>query len=238
MEACMTNARPSKQETERNALTEFGKAYKNFPEGTIKHGDKPDIIILGPRKVGIEITGFDLIDGGRSDSERQQKLRRDGVTMEARELYLNDGGRAIELTFGFQLITPKRRKELPAELAAFAKRIENKNNETIILEFNAAPKEVGFAWNAGEYNNATWKAQQVHGVGLMDKDHLERIIREKEMKARSYEQCDAYWLLIFVVFFDPAQDQEIGIDDPCISSTVFEKIFVFKTVFNYIVEVQ
>jgi hypothetical protein len=49
---------------------------------------------------------------------------------------------------------------------------------------------------------------------------------------------DAYWLLIFVDFFNPAQDREIRIDDPCIHSTVFEKIFVFKTAYNHIVEVQ
>ena len=234
----MTNARLSKQETERHVLDQFGKAFKNFPDGTIRHGDKPDTIILGPRKIGIEITGFDLIDGGRSDSERQQKLRRDGVTEEAQKLYLANGGKAIELSVGFRQITPKRRKQLPAELAAFAKRVARKINEKIILEFDAAPKEVDFVWNAGEYDNATWKAQQVHGVDLMDKDHLERIIREKEMKARSYKRCDAYWLLIFVDFFNPAQEQEIRIDDPCIHSTVFEKIFVFRTVYNHIVEVQ
>jgi hypothetical protein len=234
----MTNRRPFKQETERYVLIEFGKAYNDFPEGTTKHGDKPDTIILGPRKVGIEITGFDLVDGGRPDSERQQKLRRDGVTEEAQKLYLADGGKAIELTFGFRQITPKRRKELPTELAAFGKQIENRISETSLSEFDAAPKEIGFAWNAGEYDNATWKSQQVHSVSLMDKGHLERIIREKEMKARSYEPCDAYWLLIFVNFFDPAQEQEIRIDDPCIGSKVFEKIFVFKTVFNHIVEVQ
>jgi hypothetical protein len=234
----MTNATPSKQGTERHVLTQFGKAHKNFPNGTIKHGDKPDTIILGPRKVGIEITGFDLIDGGRSDSERQQKLRRDGVTEEAQKLYLANGGKAIELTVKFRQITPKRRKELPAELAAFAKRIENKVREIIMLEFDAAPKKVGSAWNAGEYDNATWKAQQVYRVHLMDKDHLERIIGEKEMKARSYERCDAYWLLIFVDFFNPAQNQEIRIDDPCIHSTVFEKIFVFNTVNNHMVEVR
>jgi hypothetical protein len=59
----------------------------------------------------------------------------------------------------FRQITPKRRKELPAELAAFAKRVENKVREIIMLEFDAAPKEVGSAWNAGEYDNATWKAR-------------------------------------------------------------------------------
>jgi hypothetical protein len=234
----MSGARPSKQEAERRVLNEFKKTYKDFPEGTIKHGDKPDTVIFGPRKIGIEITGFDLVEGGRSESERQQKLRRDGVTEEAQKLYIANGGRAIELTFGFRCIAPERRKELPTELAVFAKRIETKIGETIILEFNAAPSEVGFAWNAGEYNNARWKAQQVHAVGLMDKSRLEQIIRDKELKARSYESCDACWLLVFVNFFDPAQDQEIRIDDPRIHSTVFEKIFVFRTVFNHVVEVQ
>src|SRR5689334_19927784 len=130
----MASTIPSKQGIERHILSEFSKAYNNFPEGAIKHGDKPDTILLGPRKVGIEITGFYLVDGGRPNSERQQKLRRDRVTEEARKQYLAAGGKAIGLTFGFRQITSRRRKMLPAELVALTQRIEGKIGETIRLE--------------------------------------------------------------------------------------------------------
>jgi hypothetical protein len=165
-------------------------------------------------------------------------LRRNGVVEEAQRLYQSNGGRPVELTFGFDRISQQRRKALPRELAAFARRIEYKVSQTIILELDDAPEEVKFAWNAGQYQNPTWQAQQVYRVGLMDKDRLELIIREKETKVRAYEPCDAYWLLIFVNFFNPAQEQEVRIDDPEVRSAAFEKIIVFKSVFNHIVEVQ
>ena len=72
----------------------------------------------------------------------------------------------------------------------------------------------------------------------MDKERLEKIVREKEAKAHGYQPCDAYWLLVFVDFFNRAQDQEIRIDNPHVHSEVFEKIVIFKTVFNQIVEVK
>lgn len=234
----MINAKPSKQEVERRVLDAFKQAYPQFPEGTIKHGDKPDTIVFGPRKVGIEITGFDLMDGDNPNSERQQSVRRSGVVEEAQRLYLSNGGKPIELIFGFNHISQERRKILPGELAAFARRIEEKVSQTIILEFDGAPKEVKFVWNSGQYSNPTWRAQQAHSVGLMDKDRLEKILRRKEMKARGYEPCDAYWLLIFVNSFDPAQEQEVRIDNLEAHSAVFEKIIIFRSVFNHIVEVQ
>jgi hypothetical protein len=234
----MSNSRFVKQEAERRVLNAFKQAYSKFPEGTVKHGDRPDTIVFGPRKIGIELTGFDLVDGSDPDGERQQSVRRNGVVKDAQRLYNSNGGKPVELTFGFDRISQQRRKALPSELAAFATRIEDKVSETIILEFDDAPQEVKFAWNAGRYQNPIWQAKQVYRVGLMDKDRLEIIIREKETKAGSYEPCDAYWLLIFVNFFNPAQEQDVRIDDPYVRSTAFEKIFVFKSVFNHIREVQ
>jgi hypothetical protein len=201
--------------------------------------EEPDVVVTdGTVTTGIEITQFHLVDGKRADSEPQQALRRRGVVQEAQKLYRAEGGKAVELTFSFRYISADRRKALPAVLAAFAKRIEGKIGETIILEFEAAPKEVGFVWNAGEYENPQWKAQQVHSPALMLKGRLEEIIRGKEKKVPAYQECDAYWLLIVVEFFDPAQDQEIRIDDPRVHSDVFDRIIIYKTVENRILTVK
>jgi hypothetical protein len=115
--------RLQKQAAERRVFAAFKDAYPAFPEGEIRHGDRPDTIVLGPRKIGIEITGLDLVDGSDDDGERQQALRRNGVVEEAQKLYSADGGKPVELTFGFDLISRERRKILPRELAAFAKHI-------------------------------------------------------------------------------------------------------------------
>jgi hypothetical protein len=240
MTTTIARKKPTKKEKERHWLEHFRTAYQGeFPAGTVKYDENPDVLVIDPaRTTGIEITEFHLMDGGRPESEPQQALRRAGVVEEARGLYLADGGENIGLTFEFRYISADRRKKLPAELAAFAKRMENNVRETIWLEANAAPEEVTFAWNSGAYQNAVWRAQQVNTGSLTSKDKLVEIIRNKERKVKGYQKCDAYWLLIGVNFFDSAQDQEIRIDDPYVHSDVFDKIFIFKTVFNHIVTVK
>ena len=236
----IAHRKPTKKEKEHFWLEHFRKAYRgDFPAGIVKYHENPDVLVIDPaRTVGIEITEFHLIDGGLPQSEPQQALRRAGVVEESRSLYLAKDGKDVGFSFGFRFISSDRRKKLPAELAAFAKRIENNVSETIWLEGNAAPEEVSFVWNAGAFQNAVWQVQQVNTGSLTSKDKLVEIIRSKERKVKGYQKCDAYWLLICVNFFDPAQDQEIEIDDPYVHSDVFERIFMFKSIFNQIVSVK
>ena len=232
--------KPSKKDRERLWLEHFRRAYQGeFPAGIVKYDENPDVLVIDPAQtVGIEITEFHLIDGGRPESEPQQTLRRAGVVEEARQLYLADGGKNFEFTFGFHYISADRRKKLPTELAAFAKRVESNIGVEIWREANSAPQEIAFTWNAGLYQDAKWKVQQFNTGSLTSKDKLIEIVRSKESKVEGYQKCDSYWLLICVNFFDPAQDQEIRIDDPHVHSEVFDKIFMFKSVFNQIVSVK
>ena len=85
---------------------------------------------------------------------------------------------------------------------------------------------------------ARWKVAQLHKFGLMSTKRLTEIVQEKEVKARQYAKCDAYWLLIVVDFIDSAQEQEIRVDDLSIESDVFEKIIVYKPYFDQIVDVR
>jgi hypothetical protein len=85
---------------------------------------------------------------------------------------------------------------------------------------------------------ARWKLSQVHSIGLMSTARLRDIITEKEAKAKEYAPCDAYWLLVVVDFTDLAQDQEIRVDGlEAVKSSIFEKIIIYKTGYNHIVEV-
>ena len=51
--------------------------------GEIAYGDKPDVIVEGGRKVGIEITNFYLDMGNLTESEQVQSKRRKAVLSEA-----------------------------------------------------------------------------------------------------------------------------------------------------------
>lgn len=234
----MSNSDTIKKARERCQLEAFRRACAAFPTGMIEdEREKPDFIVEGARKIGIELTDFYLVDGGNPSSESQQKLRRLGVVTEAQELFLANGGQPIRLTFGFGHISAKRQKLLPTELALFAGRIKNKVNKSINVSFYNAPTEINFAYNSTIHDDATWKVGQCYSGSLINKGRLKEIVKQKEIKAKSYEKCDAYWLLIFIDFFDRAQDQEILVDNPQVASNVFEKIYIFKTTFNQIVEV-
>jgi hypothetical protein len=103
--------------------------------------------------------------------------------------------------------------------------------------FESSP-ELQSIYLTGSYDNAKWGVVQIHAVPLMSREEVVAIVRTKELKARDYRSCDAYWLLGIVDFIDPAQEQEIRVDFDAIGSDVFEKIIIYKPRFNHIVEAK
>ena len=92
--------------------------------------------------------------------------------------------------------------------------------------------------NSTEYENPKWRADSVYLGQTMSRENLISTIKDKEIKAKNYQRCDEYWLLIIVDFMDRAQDQEIKIDGiQNIRSDVFKKIIVYKP-FNHFVEIS
>jgi hypothetical protein len=87
------------------------------------------------------------------------------------------------------------------------------------------------------YLNAKWRIVQVHDVPIISRNRLIDIIRTKEQRAKKYENCDEYWLLVVVDSVNPAQDQEIRAENfEIIQTNVFEKVIVYKPFFNHILE--
>jgi len=225
---------------ERHYFEQFRRAYV-LPEGTIEYGDKPDVLLRGGRTTGIEIRNFYLEPGESPGSEQRQRGLREGVTADAHKLYRAKGGRGIELTVGFDRTNPitlSRRQSLPAMFAEFARRVDSRESGEVERSlFQDAMPEFSFVYlNAKEYVDAQWRIAQTYGVDNMSMDKLEAIIKEKESKAADYRACDAYWLLIVVDWIDPAQEQEIRIDQLKVRSDVFEKIIIYKPNFEHIVE--
>jgi len=233
--------KPSTEEIERHYFERFRELYP-LPEGQITYSDKPDIILQGTRKVGIEVTNFFRQSGALPESEQRQRPLRDEMLASSQKLYLAGGGKRIEVSCGFDQANPitlGRKRKLPADLAALILALDNLHSGEIQKHlFRDHMPEVSFIYlNAMEYPDPKWRVVQSHKLGVISAEDLEVIVRGKEVKSAEYQACDSYWLLIVVDAMDAAQNQEIRVDGLRINSDIFERIIIFHT-FGYIVEVK
>lgn len=101
----------------------FRRAY-SLPPGTIEYADRPDVVIAGARRIGIEITNLYVEDGANPGSEQVQHRHRKAVVSLAQEVYENAGGMNIELSLGFNEDHPIRDARKVAErIAALAQNV-------------------------------------------------------------------------------------------------------------------
>ena len=238
-------ARMSKREIERHYFERFRQDYP-LPEGVIEYWDRPsggpDVFVNGEKRIGIEITNFFLEDGALKDSERRQRDLRDKVVSRAQETYSRDGGKSCKLSFSFNKESPINSvKQLAAKVARLAKSLEGHPDGLVSEDtLQNIPELSSVDVDAREYPDPRWCVTQVHsGPGVMSEEHLRNIIRTKEEKAKSYQPCDSYWLLVIVDSFDRAQEQEIPTDGlGRIDSQMFEKVIIYVTPYGDIVEVK
>ncbi len=230
--------RKSNKEIERHYFEMFRRVY-SLP-GEPDYGDKPDVILKG-KKIGIEITRFYIDKGDLPESEQVQSDWRGKVISKAQKIYLANGGKRIELSFGFDKAQPIRDKgQLAKKIAELARSIEGRMTEVINKEIFKDIPEISFVYlNPEEYEDAKWRVVQVYSVPLMSRERLVEIVKDYEEKSKHYQPCDTYWLLVVVDFMNPAQDQEIQSDGfEKIDSTIFEKVFVYKTISRQILEAK
>jgi hypothetical protein len=70
----------------------FCKCY-SIPYGEVTYGDKPDVIIEGKRRIGIELSNFYLNEGGSQESLQKQRRIRKIILKKAQQKYINKGGK-------------------------------------------------------------------------------------------------------------------------------------------------
>lgn len=226
----------SNQDIEQYYFGMFRRDYQ-LPEGTIVHGDKPDVILEGKRKIGIEITNFFLENGALPESEQVQQKAREAVVSKAQRVYLANGGKRIELSFSFDKAALVRDQvKLANKIAAVAKNIDGLKTGSIRKDIFKDIPELSFVYlNTKEYEDPKWRVVQCYSGQLMSMENLRAILSTKEAQSKCYQHCDAYWLIVVVDFTDRAQDQEIQINGfEKIASTVFEKVIVYKTHFGHV----
>jgi uncharacterized protein YxeA len=230
----------SKQKIEKHYFEMFREAY-SLPSGEIEFGDKPDVIINGPKKIGIEMTNFYLKDGSSSKSEQKQQLLREAVVNSAQELYLKNGGKSITISFDFDKEKPiENKKKLVKKLVEYVKSIEDQEEGSMFMETFKEIPELSFVYlQKGLYLDGRWRIVASSRGQTMSRDRLLEVVKAKEKLVEQYRECESYWLLIVVEFMDRAQDQEILIRDfNKIGSEKFEKVFVYRTAMKHILEVK
>ena len=220
----------SNQALERHYFEQFRDHFA-LPAGDVEYTDRPDVIVRGDRKLGIEIASLYLVDGSDPKSEQAQRHRRDAVLNQARDLYLALGGKEMDLTVSFDPERPiTNTKGVASALAGAAASIEKSPAGQVRRSLFAHIPEVFQVFHhPAEHDSAAWRATQGFAVPGLSLARVESVATAKQEKLAQYQPCDAYWLLLVVDFIDPAQDQEIQWpdQDPQFASA-FEKIIIYK----------
>jgi len=220
------------REKERHKFDHFRQMY-SVPDGELVYDDKPDVIINGKRKIGIEITDYYTNDGSEIISEQRQSKIRHEVVAAAQKQYFKSSSKPIELSFGFNPQHPitNNKNDLANKIAALGKQIEQCKTGTIYRGYYKDIPELHSVYiNQNEVTDPKWRLIQGHSVQIISTGKLNSIIQDKENKAKEYQRCDAYWLLIVMDFMDSAQDQEVTQEYlPQVNSSSFERIFLLKT---------
>lgn len=230
----------STQEKERYYFEMFRKDYP-LPPSTIIYCDKPDVILEGEKKIGIEITNFYLEKGRLLKSEQRQRDLREAIISGAQRMYEAKNKKKIQLTIEFDKANHIRdTRDVVCKLVALAEQIkEYKTGQIDSHVFQNIP-EVSYVYlYAEECATYRWWGVQVYSGSIMSRDNLIGIVRDKEVSSQQYKKCDSLWLLVVVDCMDRAQDQEIQIDDfEKVESDVFDKIIVYETTFSHVIEAK
>lgn len=233
------------QKIELKYFDSFRQHYA-LPHGTIEHSDKPDVLVLGEgeqRILGIEIVRLYKEDGELEESDQQQIPKRRIVVELAEQMYRTLGGRRIELSVGFDPKHPIGRKphmqKIANDLASFALEISSQQDgHQSYSPLEDTPELSWIFHNGKEYPNSAWRPLQSYDIPELLVPRVKDLVAQKIRKTQGYEACGAMWLLLIVDFADECQDQ--GIHWPAeesVGQTPFERILIFKTRFNEVVEV-
>ncbi len=218
----------SNQKIERHYFELFRKIYQ-LPDGEIKFGDKPDVIINGDKRVGIEITNFFVEKGQLPISEQNQRRIRKDVLKKAHQRYMKGGGKH-EISFSFNKEQPiQNSQKLIPRIVELIQKMEVSKTGGISRYFLEDIPELEFIYiNPNLYNDPQWRLTQGYtGNNIMSVPRLTEIIRNKEHKAQNYRKCEAYWLLLVIESFDHAQEQIMPFEEVKVESGVYEKIILY-----------
>ena len=228
------------KDLEKHFFEKFRLDYA-LPEGIVTYADKPDVIIKGSRKIGIEISNLYIKDGNDLHSEQRQRNLRELVLQNAKARFFASGGSAIELTVSFDENNPITDiKNLSKKLAKLLLNLDEVSTGWINKKYFSHILEISSIYIYSEkITNFQWRTVQTHSGKSLYVDRVLEIVKTKTEKLKEYKLCDSYWLLLIVDFWDSAQDQEIYNSDNLFLEPIcspFEKIIIYKPAENLYIE--
>lgn len=232
-------SRPSNQRIEHHYFEQFLKLGKG-PEGEVTYGDRPDVVVVGRRKTGVEISNLYVSPGSDSSSEQAQSPLRASVVQQAQKLYTGAGGKKIEISVGFDPKHPiGNSRSVARPLAKFALTVPGSIKGLLKRASFAHIPEVDSVYhNPCEYPDPKWRVIQVYEVPLLSTQRVREIVDIKSKKIAQYQACDSYWLLLVVDSIDPAQEQElVWPEDEALGPTPFERVILYKPMERDVVDV-
>lgn len=226
---------PSNADIEKNVFERFSGHYP-LPEGKITFQDKPDVLIIDEdnRTIGIEITAL-LPD----EDALNQHAKRQNVVKKAHSIFKRKHeDTTAEYAFGFKdTAVIQQVKPLAITIAQTVSGFPMLGDGFVDRQHYRDIPELLSIYKTGEYEDAAWRDYRVYSPPILSRETLENMIKDKEKKAKCYKKCDAYWLLMYVNFINPASDIEITNGQiPSIKSDIFEKVIIFRTVMNQVRE--
>ncbi|MBQ0946618.1 hypothetical protein KAK07_25050 [Ideonella sp. 4Y16] len=229
----------SNAQVERYYFEQFRNDFP-LPAGEIIYTDKPDVIIRGPTRLGIEITNLYIRPGADPTSEQVQRRRREQALHLAQSLYQAHGGKRFELSVDFHPGKPILDYKLLARaICELAQRLIAAPTGQVSPSRFADIDMLRFVYlNATEYADAQWRVVQSFTVPSLSVERLREVVVEKSKKLAAYQPCDQYWLLAVIDLMDVAQDQHV--DWPAgeiLGNSPFERVLLYKPQCRQVLEV-
>jgi hypothetical protein len=230
--------RPTNQQIEEHYFEQFRKHFA-LPAGEVRYDDKPDVRIIGERKLGIEIARLYRREGSDSTSEQVQRSKRKHVLARAQVIYTADHGRPIQLHVDFDPEQPITDVEQSA--IALAKLALEHQHKPTQLSGCKSDNMMGiryFQHSGEEYLDPRWMNIQGFEVPVVSPERIQEVVHDKNQKSVEYAVCDSLWLLLIVDFMDLAQDVDLSLSpDFRLKACAFERVLLYKPQFAKVVEV-
>lgn len=235
-----------KREREEFIFYKFKNCYKDFPAGEVDNEniDRPDFIIKGEKKIGIEITEV-YQDSYRKYSKMKQKSSdRNNFSILLVDMLQRNVTFKFEVSIQFNEHEYIKKREVNTILGSlyeviYKDFIELRNNSEIICEdFKLLPKEINSIriLRFDELDESYHNNNDGGSIGVLNNIHIESILLKKEKALLKYKKCDEQWLLISQGDGYPGYFAEIDIEISLESS--FDKILLFKLVESEVIELK
>lgn len=232
---------------EKSILERFKTNYDSFPTGEIDQPDKPDFIVHGSKKIGIELTQIfqdqESSKGSFLRSIEEYKRKTLNVLIELLNTSeLNNSVVSLDLNNEHldKSINPKTiAEECFKDIVSKFRDKQYENHTTYTIEnVNHLPNSIE-SYNIWFDSNLS-NAEYVVTTGAVGKPITNKVLQfvldKKEIALKNFAPCDSYWLIIKEGSFGSDYFPQIKVE-PKSLKTSFDKIFILRQFSPLIVEI-